>query len=277
MIYHGGHTPENLYHAGSRAGLVVTAGQLVYANFSTWESTLPALEFRITEEMGANGLEKWAEWGFVVDYDELDLVGNASAGWVDGAGFCRAELQRSETLTDWSLGQLTDCAGSPEDNGDGSYTFWARSPYPIDSAIKTGFLSADNYLASGTDSHDSRQNPFISITLAGVVQYLPNFPYWMPGDAPQMQTDLRAAGWTGSTVTATSDVLWAIVVPGVFQDSYILQNRVEWPLYLVPDMYGNIVNPCSGRSLAGTWVNAANVRTAVSKQFARLKMTQLKS
>ncbi|MEI6656052.1 MAG: hypothetical protein WCP45_14910 [Verrucomicrobiota bacterium] len=222
------------------------------------------LLIRITKETGSNGMEKWSEFGLIVP-DEMAVTGSAATGWIDHLGYVSLRIHRSENLVDWTTGEFTDCAGSPEDNGDGTHTYWARSIFPVSSEIKTGSISS-----GGGTSYDTRMNPLIALTLGGVVQDLPNFPYTMPGDAAQMQTDLRAVGWNGATVTATSDILWVISIPSVFQEISNLSNKVYWPMFLVPDVYGNIVNPCDGRDLSGTWKNSADVRTEISPQFARL-------
>ena len=123
---------------------------------------------------------------------------------------------------------------------------------------------------AGGGSHDPRMNPFIALPVGGVVQDLPNFPYTMPEDAAQMQTDLRALGWAGATVSATSDVRWQIVIPEVSLTAYVTDTSVYWPDFLVPDMYGNLTNHSSHWAFTGAFVNSANVRTRNSRQFARL-------
>ena len=240
------------------------------------ETIVPyVLDHRITEEDGPNGLEQWFEVGMRAE-DSLSLTGRPECGWVDGTGKIHLEIQRSETLMSWTSGEFTPCVGPPSNNGDGSHTFWSRSILPIDSEIKTGVMTAGTPEATG-GSHDPRMNPFIALTIAGVVQDLPHFPYTMPTDAALMQTDLRALGWTGATVAATSDVRWQITIPGVFQDSYVMENKIYWPMFLVADVYGNIVNPVDGWGFSGSFVNSANVRTHNSRQFVRLKTTTLKS
>lgn len=47
------------------------------------------------------------------------------------------------------------------------------------------------------------------ITLFRSAVSLPNYPYAMPSQASALQTDLRAAGYTGATVSSTSAALTA--------------------------------------------------------------------
>lgn len=224
------------------------------------------LKYRVTEEEGPNGLEKWFEFGFTID---ARLSGSAADGWTDPFGFVSITPQRTEDMENYTSGEFGDCVGSPTENDDGTFDYWFRSIYPIDSAIKTGVIIAQSPTPPYLNS-DARNNPFTALTLGNVPQSLPNFPYTMPGDAAQMQADIRALGWTGATVTSTSNLEWAITIYGVEQSDYHDQSKVFWPMYLVPNMFGEIVNPCDGRYFQGQFVNQANVRTHVFKQFARL-------
>lgn len=224
------------------------------------------LEYRITEENGTNGYEKWFEVGFLAP--DL-LAGDASRGWVDTSGRMRLWLEWSEDLVTWQTGMFIDVAGSPT-AVSGGYEYWVRSILPQDSEISTGRLSAG---ASGYE--DSRNQPFTSLVINSVVQALPNFPYQMPTDAAQMQTDLRALGWTGATVVSSAWDVWSIEIPDVDFSSYATVNAVFWPLYYIANMFGDVVNPVSNRGFSGEFVNSAGVRTKLKKQFARLGILAL--
>lgn len=225
------------------------------------------LDYRFTEEDGPNGWEKWLEIGFT---SPVMLAGDASRGWVDTSGRVRLWLEWSETLTEWTTGMFIDCASTATPVA-GGYEYWSRCTMPQDSAESTGQLWAESTAISG----DTRNNPFTALTINSTVQALANFPYTMPGDAAQLQTDLRAIGWTGATVVASSDVAWRIDIPNVNFVDYHTFNAIHWPLYLVPDMYGNVVNPVSYWGFTGDFVNTANVRTKLPKQFARLGLLSL--
>lgn len=235
------------------------------------EIKLNEAEILIPQDLGSgllyrvvqDGGETWHEVGFLSPTNTL--IGNAADGWTDPTGHLLFRFERSDDLQTWDH-DLISAPGSPEAVGDGDYVYWARSKYPIDSDIKTGHIWQESTAARG----DSRNNPFTSITLAGAVQDLPNYPYTMPTDAAQLQTDLRAAGWDGATVVASSDIAWRIDIPSVSLTERISPGKIYWPVYLVPDIFGNVVNPFDGVSFIGEWVNSNNVRTANDKQFFRL-------
>jgi hypothetical protein len=90
-----------------------------------------------------------------------------------------------------------------------------------------------------------------------------------PGESARLQTDLRVF-YPTATVTASSNTEWEIAIPLVNLTTTQQINRVTWPAYLVPDMFGQLTNTINGADFHGEFVNAAGVRTAVTKQFARL-------
>jgi hypothetical protein len=229
--------------------------------------TPPPLTYRVVEDTGENGLEKWWEVGFVWP---RPLTGSAMTGWQDTTAGLSLRMMWSEDLAAWSPGLYTDAPGSPFPDG-GGYQYWCRSTMPVDSEWKQAIITAESTVHRG----DPRNNPFTALTIANAPQLLPNFPYEMPGDAPLMQADLRAAGWIGATVTAASDVVWKIVIPGVDHSSYNSYSFVEWPMYLVPHIYVDLVNTVSNRGFSGAFINLAGTRTAVAKQFARLGLSSL--
>lgn len=217
-----------------------------------------------------DGAEIWWEVGFLAPSN--DLLGDAANGWTDAGGFLHLRFHRSENLTSWD-NEFIPAPGTPVAMGGGDYMYYARSRFPQNSVVKSGQirLSSGSYDGlPGSIGSDSRNNPFTAMTIGGVVQALGGFPYTMPGDAARMQADLRARGWSTATVTASSDTVWEIIVPGVSLTSYSQASRVSWPQYLVADMFGVVNTPVNGGDLAGEYVNAAGVRTAVLKQFARL-------
>ncbi|MEI7912281.1 MAG: hypothetical protein WCK77_21830 [Verrucomicrobiota bacterium] len=223
---------------------------------------LPKTYVRISEINGAHGWEKWFDFGF--DSPEL-LTGSASAGW-SASDRTFSPLWR-EDLTTWITGKFTDVAGGPDDNGDGTWRYWCRSLWPVDSAIKTGTVSATSY-------GDYHNNPLTALTIKGVVQSLPHFPYTMPGDAAQMQTDIRAAGWTGATVVSSSGSDWEITLPSITFGSYLLDSQVFFPVWYHYDIFGNLI-ASSVSDFAGSFVNSAGVRTAIIRQFGRLFVSSL--
>lgn len=222
----------------------------------------PTLKYRIVEDAD----EKWFEVGFD-SLEELD--GSAATGWTDPRGYCDMRLERSENLVTWYEEEFTDCADSGTPNGDGSWKYWARSIFPVDSKVKTGQIWCQSPTAD-FNSYDTRNNPFTSIKINNVTQSLPNYPYTMPTDAATLQSDLRAAGWTGATVVASSDVNWRIDIPDVPYDAWSSTSKVFWPGYYVADMFGGMTILVDGYGFSGQFVNSVGVRTAVLRQFARM-------
>ena len=222
----------------------------------------PIMEVRITDD----GTQKWFEAGFMAD---TLLTGSAATGWTGPDGILRIDLLRSENLLSWTTGDFSDCSGSPTDNGDGTYTYWSRSKYPNDSKSKTGVM-----VARGIPGfEDSRNQPFTGIEFQGVTLSLPNYPYQMPGDAAMLQADLVAAGYPGATVISADWDDWTITVPSVSFTTYNLFNYVLWPVYLVPDNQGRVVNPMIGRSFSGTFINSSGVHTALPQQFVEMRIS----
>lgn len=125
---------------------------------------------------------------------------------------------------------------------------------------------------NGNISPDIRNNLFTGLTLAGVVQTLPNFPYTMPGDAATLQTDMQAAGWAGATVTASSSTIWEILVPNVSLTAYGQANKIAWPIYQNgTDMFGKPTYS-SGADFYGACVDSSGT-IIKGKAFGRLKIT----
>lgn len=238
------------------------------------EAGPPIPEHYINQDLGSgllyrivdDGSQKWFEAGILAPSN--DLLGSAASGWTDAGGNLLFRLHRSEDLINWDTDWI-EAPGSPEAVGDGDYIYWARGRFPVDSKVKTGQMWAQSPTAVFNYS-DPRNNPITGVTINGVAQTLPNAPYSMPSAAATLQADLRAAGWTGATVVATSNINWRIDIPNVNFTDYSAVNRVRWPGYYVPDMYGALIILIDGMDFTGEFVNAAGVRTAVSKQFARL-------
>lgn len=258
MLHHGNRQVKTLRTQGRQLGLLVSQGRQIYPGK---RQELPQVEHRIVEDGG----EKWFEVGF---RSPSILTGNASAGWADARGLVALRIEQSTDLVAWNLGKMVDCATTAISNGDGTYDYWSRCIYPVDSSVKTGQL-----VVQSEPHEDARNAPFTALVINGVAQSLAHFPYTMPGHASQMQADLRAVGWTGATVVSSSASVWRIVIPNVEFSSYAIDNRIYWPVYLVANLYGDIVNPIDGRGLSGTFVNASGVPTSIVRQFFRVGIT----
>lgn len=259
-VYYAGNKLEHVHFSGEEAFMVINAGREIYPAVGY---ELPPLKHRITND----GAEKW----FEVCWNSPELLtGNATDGWTDPGGYCFLEIQRSEDLVNWTTGELIDCASTAIPVGDGTYDYWARAIFPVDSMVKVGQL----WCESTTQSGDTRNNPITSLTVNNVGIALAGFPYYLgtAGEAARMQSDMILAGLAGSTVVATSSTVWRIDIPNVSQTAYSATSKVGWPGYLIADMYGALTNTVDGRGFAGQYVNTAGVRTAVQKQFFRMRI-----
>jgi len=157
---------------------------------------LPQTETRFADVTDA----LWIEFGFTAGEA---LVGNAATGWTDAAGEISWQLQTSEDLVTWAEDEMIDCAVTGIDNLDGTFTYWSRRTTPL--YWKTTVID----LTAATDRYGKS---ITGITLFGAAVSLPNYPYAMPADAATLQTDLRAAGYTGATVTTSSAAITAGII-----------------------------------------------------------------
>ena len=252
---------------GSSPGLVGA----VNVGLESWGE--PGLN-RYTEDTGlslpvevvTDGDWKWFEVAFTSP--EI-LFGNASIGWHYPPTRCRVWLESSDTLAVGSFYTtgFVDSPGYPEPV-IGGYAYCARSIYPVDAKVKTAVLTI-----GFTSGGSALNNPFTAITIADTVQSLPNFPYTMPTNAAQLQTDLRAAGWTGATVTATSATVWNVTIPNVPLSDWNMLNKIYWPEYSYTNEMGG-TSTSDGISFFGTYVDSNNV-VIKTKQFVRLGVAKI--
>jgi hypothetical protein len=219
---------------------------------------------RVVEDAG----EKWFEFGFKID---AQLVGNSATGWTDDGNYIRLEPQWSDDLATWHMGKFLPAPVPVVEVEPGVWEYWSRASHPVDSASKTGQLTAG--YPNGFGEGDVRNNPFTSLIIAGVAIALPRFPYLMPTDAAALQEDIRAAGWPAATVTASSDIAWQITLPDIALTDYTQVVLIGWPTYLVADQFGAIVNPVFGAQFVGSYVDAAGTSIADKRGFGRLKLS----
>lgn len=221
--------------------------------------------------MVLDGNQRWFEFSFRMDHL---LSGNAGAGWTDAGNYFRIEPEWSLDLINWSMGKFIPAPVPAVDLGGGVYEYWSRAIHPQDSAVKSAQISARSRTAwdgYGSVAGDTRNNPFTALTIAGVSLALGGFPYTMPADAARMTTDLQPF-YPGSTVTASSAVIWDIIIPNVNLTAFTQRNFLSWPGYYVADMLGALTVLINGTDLGGNYVNAAG-EAIYPKAFARLKIT----
>lgn len=192
-----------LHRGNRRIKKLIVNGQaarfLMYRGRQVWPCRkplpLPQLQHRMTEDSAG----RWFEVGF---QSLEELAGNAGDGWQDPRGYCTLILQRSADLQTWTEGGFEDCAGSPAELMDGSWEYWSRTPVPQEwfDVLSDERIVSTRYGKSIT-----------GISLGGTAVALPNYPYDMPSEAAALQADLRAAGYTGATVSSTSAALSVVV------------------------------------------------------------------
>ena len=194
MLYDQGVIPEKLWTGGHEVELLICQGERIWPDEPP--DTLPPMEVRMANESDA----QWLEVGFQSP-DELD--GSASSGWRDRGGYCVLDLMVTTDLVMYSMGGFVDCDGSPIANEDGTFDYWARAVVPSrwNSVQVDLSVTCDRYGKSITG---------ISCVLSAIT--LTGFPYAMPADKARLQSDLRAAGFTGATVTSTTAALTAVVI-----------------------------------------------------------------
>lgn len=144
-----------------------------------------------------DAVANWYEFGFTAP---SELVGNAATGWEDAPGEISWKIQSSETLTEWAVDEMIDASVTGIDNLDGTFTYWSRWTVPL----VWKYVMID--LTVGTDRYGKS---ITGIEIFRTAVSLPNYPYAMPSQAAALQTDLRAAGYTGALVTTSSGPLTA--------------------------------------------------------------------
>lgn len=149
-----------------------------------------------------------------------DFVGNAVDGWLDSKGR-RIRLQWTDNLVSWHSGHVQDAPVADIVTG-GIRSVFVESIHPQDSQQ----LTVDNVIRweRPTGTHIYYWQYAQSITLlrlAGVVVDLPNNPYAIPGDAEQLQYDLREAGFAGAVVELNPlEERWEIRAYDMPSDNY---------------------------------------------------------
>ena len=129
------------------------------------------------------------EVGFAIDHE---MSGNAATGWTDAGNYLKIEIQQSYDLVTWNMGRFIPAPVPVVALGGGNYQYWSRCVVPI-KWVETLI----DFRASSTRYGKS----ITALEILGTDVSLPNFPYAMPDDAAQLQTDLRANGYPDSVVT----------------------------------------------------------------------------
>lgn len=257
---------DRVFVGGQEAEFIFGQGTQIFPNLPVeiWGRTYS----RVVADAG----EKWFEVGFSMDHL---LAGNPAAGWTDQGNYFRLDYEWSPDLVNWSAGKFVNAPTPIINNGDGTWQYWARALNPVDSAAKSGSIrisSGYEQELGNIGAQNTSNNPFTALTIAGVTQSLGGFPYTMPTDAARMQADLRALGWTGATVEASSATVWRIIIQTASYTAYTQISKLFWPTYLVADMFGVVNTPVDGATFAGQMVDASGT-PIFQKAFGRLKFS----
>lgn len=191
--YTQGQELDRVFVAGNEADFIFGRGTQIFPN-----AAIPLYGTTDTRIV-VDTLAEWFEFGFRID---TELAGNSAAGWTDSGNYLKIEAQQSEDLVSWNMGKFLPCSVPAIHLGDGVWEYWGRSTVPLvwNSVMVDMELVCDRYGKSITD-----------ISLFRSTISLPNYPYAMPSQAATLQVDLRAAGYTGATVTSTSAALTATI------------------------------------------------------------------
>lgn len=208
MIRKGSRHPRKI-HKGSRKVHWMTKGdrtiymspEAVKAVTKQWLDDNAILKEVIEED--ADG--RWFELEIILP-DTFD--GNAVDGWVGvmvfGRPLIRVGLFWSGDLATWADSGWIDAPGkTPETLGDGRIKWFAR--YEVSALIRNG-ATIDHRMTCARYGKSITELKLFGSTLS-----LPNYPYAMPGDASQLETDLIAEGFTGATVSSTSGAWSALI------------------------------------------------------------------
>ena len=180
---------------------------------------------RCTED--ADGV--WMEFGFV----SWGLItGSSPIGWVTPNGV-KITLECSTNLLNWRVARFVDCAGSPVDNGDGSFTYWSR-------CITPNYYKSTQVDFSLTFNRWGKR--ITGMTLMGTDIPLPLASNDVT-QASTLEADLIGLGYVGATVS---------VVTGEISPS-IINHTAE------PSNTHTIVAAMSGANVVGCSVHGITI------------------
>lgn len=188
-------SPASAFVEGVDVGQVYTTGVHAEFIFGNGQQILPAVPLPIYGTSKSRTVRDtggfWFEFGFRID---TELAGNPAAGWTDVDNYIRLHLEYSTDLASWALGKFLPTPVNPViNNGDGTWTYWSRCIEPITWAnVMVDFRSSSTRYAKS----------ITSVALFNSHISLPRYPYAMPSQSSLLQTDLRAAGYTGALVTS---------------------------------------------------------------------------
>jgi len=185
---------KRTFSGGEEIGFVFHEGEEIEFAFgrgTQFFSNAPVEIYGRTQWRVVNDTDqKVFEVGFAIDHE---MTGNAATGWTDSGNYLKFEIQQSDDLVTWNMGRFLPAPVPVVDLGGGNFQYWARCVVPI-KWVETLIDFRASSTRYGKD--------ITAMGILGIDVYLPNFPYSMPADAAQLQTDLRANGYPDSVVTA---------------------------------------------------------------------------
>jgi len=207
--YKGGQQIKTLFINGKEVDYLILKGQMVFMKSAEQLQFLLDDALKTQTVLTDDAVARWLDVSFL----SSGITGNATTGWVTEDGQGKITVESSSDLQTWYVARFADRAGSPIDNGDGTYTYWSRCSVPnFYYSVRCDYaISSNRYGKSVTE-----------ISLFGTDISLPNFPYALPAQASLLQADLIAAGYAGSTVTVTSNPLTATAESYDFDNNHVL-------------------------------------------------------
>ena len=245
MIHKGSRYPRKISKGGREVHWLTKGGRTIYMSPAAAKAASKAwLDANVvtTAVVEEDAFGRWFELEVTLP-DTFD--GNATDGWTDGT--ISLGLFWSDNLTSW-LGAgngWVDAPGkTPEDLGD-RIKWFAR------------FETAAIIRYSATIDHRltcARVGKTITaVSVLGSAVTLPNFPYDIPADITQLQTDLVAAGFTGATVT-NSTGSWLAEIRNYDKGGEHGGN----PVRFVPTWSGADITALANATAGGTTVSLPN-------------------
>jgi hypothetical protein len=194
MIKKGTRYPHRLARNGADLQLLFRGARPIWVSQATARTAKKAWldeHVFLTASTTADSTARWFDLEIVMPDD---FTGSPEDGWTNGTielGLIYTLDLTNRQVVDW----ITTPGSSVEDLGDGGKRHYARCTVPVQ------WLQT---LVDFTLTCDRQGKSITSISLLRSAVSLSGFPYAMPADASRLQTDLRAAGFTGATVTSTS-------------------------------------------------------------------------
>lgn len=200
MIKKGARTPRKIHKGGREVHWLTKGGRTIYMSPTAARLATKAWLDANVVVTPVTVMDSEAFWFEVEVTLPGDFSGNPVDGWTNGT--ISLGLYWSEDLATWVDGGWIAAPGkTTETLGDGRKKHFARyEPTPIwwEDVMVDLTIESDRYGKSIT-----------AISVLGTAVSLPNYPYDMPSEAAQLQTDLRSAGYTGTVVSSVSGSLVA--------------------------------------------------------------------